>query len=655
MPIEKIRPSWTFDAEKIEELKRIAPECFTDGVINWEVLKESLGEYLEEDNPDIEHFGLFWPGKREARRIASQPSKGTLIPVPGEGVDEDKTKNIFIEGENLEVLKLLQKSYAGKVKMIYIDPPYNTGNDFVYEDDFKESLEEYFKRTGQTDEQGKPLTTNKKADGRFHSKWLSMMYPRLRLARNLLREDGVIFVSIDDNEVHNLRQLMNEIFGEENFLVNIIWKSGRTSAGHFINENEYIIGFSRNKDLLPYFQFDGDDLISDRAIKRPSAKNPVSEITFPAGMEFDSDDKIFPNKFGEGEPVEVIQGIFEAKSKKLANEVTLKAAWTMKDMIVSWIDGDTVYDQKGQIVEKFFFKSNGVLQYQKQKGTIHPKSTISNITTKNGSNEIDELFGIKVFDFPKPTKLFKELILPILKNSNDLILDFFAGSGTLGHTIFHLNKEFKANHYFILVQIPEPVNNKEDSGKNAKKLGLGTVADITKERLRRARKKIMEEYEKEIEKKGEELAFEDADSSDIQNSVPDFGFKVFKLTKSNYKEWQDYTGEDIKQLENLFENSLDPLVPEWKEEDVLTETILIEGFPLDSHIELLEEYKSNKILLISSNFHEHKLIICLDKELKQETINEISIIEPDIFICLDSAITDEFKVRLQDKGRIKTI
>jgi len=197
MPHERLKPDYTFDEERLTALREIAPEAFADGKVNWAALKEVLGGELEDDERDSEHFGLFWPGKREARKLASRPSSGTLVPVKGEGIHEETTRNIFIEGENLEVLKILRKSYAGRVKMIYIDPPYNTGNDFVYDDDFTEPLQDYLKRTGQIDGEGRPMPTNKKADGRFHSKWLSMMYPRLRLARELLRDDGVIFVSID--------------------------------------------------------------------------------------------------------------------------------------------------------------------------------------------------------------------------------------------------------------------------------------------------------------------------------------------------------------------------------------------------------------------------------------------------------------------------
>ena len=221
MSYKRLRPTFTFDAERLEQLKAIAPEAFADGSINWETLHAALGDHLEDEGSDAEHFGLFWPGKRAARRRASEPSIGTLIPMPGEGVNEDTTRNIFIEADNLDALKLLQKAYAGRVKVIYIDPPYNTGNDFVYHDDFREAQDKYLRRTGQISEQGQFLTTNTKADGRYHSSWLSMMYPRLRLARNLLSDEGVIFASIDDNEVQSLRTLMSEIFGEENFITQI--------------------------------------------------------------------------------------------------------------------------------------------------------------------------------------------------------------------------------------------------------------------------------------------------------------------------------------------------------------------------------------------------------------------------------------------------
>ncbi|WP_051929401.1 site-specific DNA-methyltransferase [Flavobacterium sp. 83] len=632
MSIEKLKPSFHFEAERIEQLKKIAPEAFDDGNINWETLKEALGDFIDDENANAEHFGLFWPGKREARKIASTPSLGTLIPCIGKGINEENTNNIFIEGENLEVLKLLQKSYANRIKMIYIDPPYNTGKDFVYEDNFTESIDEYLKRTGQLDEEAKPISINSKADGRYHSKWLTLMYPRLRLARNLLKDDGVIFISIDDNEIYNLRNICNEIFGEENFLAQLIWKSGRTSSGHYTVEHEYVLAYVKSKEGFKYFDFYGDTVIGDRAIKRPSTKNPVSNIKFPSGIEFQCENKIFPDKFGSGETVEVINGVFECHNGKLKNDVELRAAWTMKDQIQSWLKGDEVIDQKGQKLEKFYFKSNGVLQYQKKKSTLHPKSIIDGITTKSGSNEILDLFNEKVFDFPKPTKLLIELLSPVISDDDAICLDFFAGSGSLGDAIYRYNNsDAVKSANFILVQIPDKLNKSDDCGKIAIKLGYETLADITCARL----KKSIERLPKK--------------------SLNDNGFKYYKLQNSNYKPWKNYIGTDIKELENLFESNTSPLVDNWQPENLLSEILLIEGFPLDSKIEVIDTYKHNKITQVCSDFCEHKLLVCLDDNIDDNTIKSLELSDNDIFICLDNAISDKDKVTLQDKGLIKTI
>ena len=251
MSIEKLRPTFIFTEDRIRELQAIVPEAFADGKVNWDTLREALGNYLEED--EQEHFGLAWPGKREARRLSAVPSKGTLAPQLGQGINEVDTHNLFIEGDNLEVLKLLKKGYAGRVKIIYLDPPYNTGNDFVYPDDYSEPLEAYLKQTGQADDTGKSLTTNKKASGRFHSKWLNMMYPRLILARNFLCNDGLIFISIDDNEISNLKVLLNEIFGEENFIAELVWKKsygGGAKVKQVVGLHEYILCYAKNKDAV---------------------------------------------------------------------------------------------------------------------------------------------------------------------------------------------------------------------------------------------------------------------------------------------------------------------------------------------------------------------------------------------------------------------
>jgi len=252
MPHERLRPSFAFTAERIEELRRVVPEAFADGKVNWTALREALGDWAEDEGETTEHFGLTWPGKREARRMAALPSQGTLVPMPGQGINEETTRNIFIEGDNLEVLKLLRKSYVGRVKMIYVDPPYNTGNDFIYEDDFKEPIETYLRRTGQLGEDDKPLSTNTRADGRFHSKWLSMMYPRLRLVRSLLKDDGVVFVSIDDVELSNLIAVLNEVFGEENRVGVVCWKNVTDNNPTLIvKDNEFILCYAKTRAAMP--------------------------------------------------------------------------------------------------------------------------------------------------------------------------------------------------------------------------------------------------------------------------------------------------------------------------------------------------------------------------------------------------------------------
>jgi adenine-specific DNA-methyltransferase len=636
MAHEKLRPQYFFDEEKIKQLKQIAPECFEDGKINFETLRQNLGDWIQdEDDQELEHFGLFWPGKKEARKIAAIPPQGTLVPVYGEGLKadgvpdtdgENDSKNIFIEGENLEVLKILQKSYAGKIKVIYIDPPYNTGKDFVYEDNFKEPLNEYLKRTGQIDEEGKPLTTNKKADGRFHSKWLSMMYPRLRLSYNLLRNDGILFISIDDNEVNNLKSLCCEIYGEENFLAQIIWKSGRTSSGHFTNENEYILAFSKNKDQLSYFSYEGNELISDRAVKRPSIKNPVSKIKFPKGIDFECSNKVFPTQFGDAEPIKVVDGTFEAYDSKLKNDVVLEAAWTMKDQIESWLSGSEVYDQKGQKVKRFYFKSNGVLQYEKEKGTIHPKTTINGISTKQGSKEIEKYFGSSVFDFPKPTNLIKELINPVVKD-DDIILDFFAGSGSTAEAILSLSNSLNKNLSFIVVQWPEKLSDDNDGGKNAIKLGFEKLSEVTLERIKK--------------------------SIEVNKYIG--GVKTFVLSESNYKIWDKYDGIDLQSLENqLSLYNEDPLKDTWSSSKLLYEVILLEGFILTCNIQR-EILKDFEIINVKDNDSIHSLKICLEKNINPIIIEELNLLKDQIFICFDSAISNVDKLRLSDKGLIKTI
>jgi len=542
-------------AENIERLKALFPELVTEGpdgvALNVDVLKQLVGDKTVTDCD--EKYGLNWHGKRRARQLALTPSAGTLRPVKEESVDWDTTQNLVIEGDNLEVLKLLQKSYAGKVKLIYIDPPYNTGKDFVYPDNFQDNIRNYLELTGQV-EGGAKISSNTEASGRFHTDWLNMMYPRLKLARPLLSHDGAIFISISDVELSSVRRVGDEVFGEENFLATLVWRSGGTASAHFTTEHEYIVAYARNRDMLPLFSYGGDAIVSDRAIKRPSAKNPTSVIRFPAGLDFDSPDRVFPAEFGDAEPVKVVRGVLAAKNGQLENEVEIEAAWAMGDMIRRWLAGEEVTDQKSQRIKRFFFKSNGVLQYEKEKATVHPKSVIEGITTKAGSQEVASLVGARVFDYPKPTELVRSIV-EWVTDSRSLVLDFFAGSATTGHAVMAQNAIDGGHRRCVLVQLPEPIHN---VGEHP---GFATVTEIAKERLRRAAQKIKEES---------------------PMSTGDLGFRVFKLDSSNIRAWEP----DRDDFDQTLFDSVEHLKESRTEADVLYELLLKLGLDLCVPIEI---------------------------------------------------------------------
>jgi len=556
-----------------------------------------------------ERYQFTWPDKKKSILLANAPIAKTLRPYREESVDFDTTENLYIEGDNLDALKLLQETYLGKVKMIYIDPPYNTGNDFVYEDDFVQSADEYLENSGQFDEDGNRLVQNTESNGRFHTDWLNMMYPRLKLAKDLLSDDGVIFISIDDNEVENLKKICNEVFGEKNFLVNCIWISGRTAAAHFTNSHEYIIGYAKNINMLPLFKYHGDDqLISDRTIKRPSAKNPISSIDFPAGIDFECEDKVFPSQFGDKEPVIVEKGIFECENKKLKYPVTLKAAWAMKDMIIKWLNGEEVYDQKGQRIKRFFFKSNGVLQYEKEKGTVHPNSVIDDITTKNGTNELVGLFEADVFTFPKPTKLVQYFSSVLSKE--DIILDFFSGSATTAHAVMQLNAEDGGNRKFIMVQLPEPC----DENSEAYKAGYKTIAEIGKERIRRAGKKILEEHPEAAGKL-------------------DIGFRVLKVDSSNM---QDVYYRPDEYTQDLLFSLTDNIKPDRTPEDLLFQVMLDLGVLLSSKIEEMV-IGGKKVFSVADGY----LMACFDNDVTDEVVREIAKKQPYYAVFRDSGMASD--------------
>jgi len=641
MSYERITPDFNKDKifsieEKIEQLKLITPEAFADGKINFDTLKEIFGENLEEEKG--EHFGLFWPGKREARRLAVMPSKGTLVPCHGEGINEDNTNNIFIEGDNLEVLKILQKSYTGKIKMIYIDPPYNTGNDFIYDDNYSEPLEDYLQRTGQLDGEYRPLTTNTMADGRYHSKWLSMIYPRLRLARNLLQDDGVIFVSIDDNEVHNLRQIMNEIYGEENFIGEIVWKKRYQGAKekYLVILHEYILFYSKNKEILPpiyipsdleyikeYYKYE-DELSKKRGPYRTQPLEAGKSMGNRENLKYSikaPDGKLIKPKrqwvWGEDR---VLKAISKNEIGFLKNK---EGDWTV--FIKQYLK-----DENGNVRETKAF------------------SIIDDVFTQNGTKEIEEVFGNgNIFPFPKPTKLILKLFdMVFSSNADDIVLDFFSGSCSTSHAVINYNNKSNSNIKFICIQLPEPCP--EDSVAYME--GYKNISEIGKERIRR----VINNNLKEL-KNNENRAKNTLPGMEDSKIKYDLGFRVYKLTQSNFKPWSDYKGGDIdtlhKQLK-IFESSI---ITGWKEKNLVTELMLMEGIQLNCSVNKLKQIDTNKIFKVSSDSITYSLHICTDEKISLKTIDALELQKEDRLICFDSALTDSLKMRLADICQLKTI
>jgi len=623
--MEKFASKYKLNEEQLNQLKQIVPEAFKDNELDFNSLYEALSDFTGDDEDNLEQFGLSWPGKRAAKRAAAIPPVGTLVPVPGEGIDEENTRNIYIEGDNLEVIKIIKKAYQGKIKMIYIDPPYNTGNDFIYPDDFSESIESYQKRTGQVDENGVRMTTNNRSDGRFHSKWCSMIYPRLRLARELLSEDGVIFISIDDNEIAQLRKICDEIFGEGNFVTIFPWRkrTAKSDVPFRISQDyEWIVCYSSSIKFSSGIESTSRKYYeSEDYPNRPWRIHDMSKQTSASERPNSYFDMIDP-KSGKSYP---------------ANP---NAVWRITKETFS------DYYNAGRIIfpgdYKFLNISKPVLRYFKdddaiKDGDMFGYSSIStNLPkevgmTQNGTKDIDILFGQKIFGFPKPIDLIKYFIkMSTITDKNSIILDFFSGSATTAHAVMKLNAEDDGKRQFIMIQLPEIC----DKDSEAAKAGFKNICELGKERIRRAGKEVKKE-------------------AGLKADNIDTGFKVFRLAPSNYKAWENYMDTDIKKLEELFKE--DSLKPDWKEDDLLTEVMLLEGFPLDSKIELLSQFNKNKVKKINSDFHENSIYICLDKEIHKETIDALNLTDKDRFICLDTAVDDQSKITLDDKNFIKIL
>lgn len=616
--------------QRIASLKTLMPDLFDgDGNLDEIALRDLSFKYSQ---PRTEKFIFSWNGKQGSKRIAFEPSRATLKANIESSKNLATTKNLLIEGDNLEVLKLLQKSYYNKVKCIYIDPPYNTGKDFIYPDNYGQTRAEYWQESGAVDSEGVKLESNPETNGRYHSNWLNMMQPRLLLARNLMREDGVIFVSIDDHEVHNLRKLMDEVFGEENFMTIMIWAKSGTTAGHFANAHEYVMVFAKDKLQVPFFKFNDDGIIAHGALKKISKANPASIIKFPAGITFEGKNAEFSGIIGGSETQSIVgKMIFE--DGKLKYDVEIEAGWGMRNQILSWIDGEETFDTKGQKVTNLYFNSQGILWYEKERSTIHPKTVFDKAlvgTTRSGTEALDTLMNSKgLIEFPKPPELIKYLI-GFNTSSNDIILDFFAGSGTTAQAVMELNVEDGGDRQFILVQIPE----KTDEKSEAYKAGYKTIFDITAERIRRAGDKIMEKPENKDKKF-------------------DIGFKVLGLADSHFPENtfdQDpelSTEENLKNLEVYIQKESQSLLLDTKVIDgLILEIALKQGYDLSFVTTKVDTFKSNTIYLIEDETQ--KMLLCLDDAISKATVENLDNYQETNFVCLKSSLDTTNKWNIEN-------
>lgn len=570
--------------ENIKKIKGIFPEVFNEDKIDFEKLQFILGEYLD---INVEKYNFSWPGKSKAIKIAQTSSTGTLRPCKLESKEWNNTKNIYIEGDNLEVLKLLQKSYNASIKMIYIDPPYNTGSDFVYKDDFKDNIDKYLELTNQKNSNGNKISNNTESNGRYHSNWLNMMYPRLRLARNLLKNDGVIAISIDDNEIDNLKKVCNEIFNEENYIATFPWRkrTAKSDVPFGVSQDyEWIVLYAKSKDFKariegkPRKYYTSDDYpnrpwrIHDMTKQTTASERPNSYFTMinpKNGDEYPAD----PNR-----------------------------TWRItKDTFQKYYDaGEIVFPGDYDFLkiskpQARYFKDKDIEKDGKDFGKVSVSTNLPEMVgmSLNGTKEIKDIFGNLLFPFPKPISLIKYFI-NIINDSNSIILDFFSGSATTAHAVMQLNSEDHGNRKFIMIQLPEKIDEKSE----AYKAGYKNICEIGKERIKRAGDKIKEENK---DKEG----IEDLDT----------GFKVFKLDSSNIKRWDSSYEQDLE--ENLF-SSVDNIKEGRTAEDILYEILLKYGVDLNAPIEE-HDIAEKKVFDIGFG----AIIACLDKNITLDVVEGI--------------------------------
>ena len=608
--------------ENYKKLVELFPDAVTetideDGKVIRAIDKDIL---MQEINVRVigggrQRYQFTWPDKKDAVILANKPIAKTLRLDKEKSVGRDgvsgniDSENIYIEGDNLDALKLLQETYLGKVKMIYIDPPYNTGNDFIYEDDFSQSMNEYANNSGQIDEEGNRLVQNSESNGRYHTDWLNMMYPRLKLARDLLTEDGVIFISIDDNEQDNLKKICDEIFGEKNFISKLIWE--KKNKPSFLNNNlgtktDYIVVYGKNKKAVGAFSVG----VTEKGKKYPlnNAGNGLKKLTFPAHcVKFNMNDRhIEKQDMSEGNIITKLLNDFDIVNGVNEQPFTLEGEWRYSQNKLNEI----ISKNESIIISKIPFRPNHIKNGGEIK-KMHNLLSTNNYkvgTNEDATAEQINIFGKNYFDYAKPSTLLKFLIKSCTYNQkNAIIVDFFSGTATTAHAIMQLNAEDQGNRKYILVQLPELTDEKSE----AYKAGYKTICDIGEERIRRARKKIKKETGADI----------------------DYGFRCFKVDSSNMKDVY-YRPAELKQGEiDLFS---DNVKDDRTSEDLLIQVMLDLGIMLSSKIEI-EDIDGKKVFSVADGY----LLACFDRHISEKTVVNIAKRHPFYAVFRDSGMDND--------------
>lgn len=602
--------------DNITKIAQLFPDCVTETVdersgqpkhlIDFEKLKQNLSDSVMSER--AERYQFTWPDKSKAILLANSPINATLRPCREDSVDFDNTQNLYIEGDNLDVLKCLKETYLHKVKMIYIDPPYNTGNDFVYEDDFAQSSEEYLANSGQFDEQGNRMFTNAESNGRFHTDWLNMIYPRLKVARDLLTDDGVIFISIDDNEVENLRKVCDEVFGEQNFVDCLHWKKKKQPsflAKHTAKVMEYVIVYAKNTFKLEKLSV---EKVSDSNKKVININNKISSRIFKPGVRVKSEEQTGIIKAGvytgRSMDVEYKNDIYY-ENGRTTNEVEVVSKFSdSQSNIDTFIQKDLLY-----ITKNFLLRRDVGEEAAEKRKSITDLLPNDYGDNQESDKEFLELFDKKYFDYTKPIKLIYNLVKSNFTEEG-IILDFFSGSATTAHAVMQLNSEDGGNRKFIMVQLPEKTEEKSE----AFKAGYKNICEIGKERIRRASKKIKEE-------------------SPLTTQDLDTGFRVLKLDSTNMQDIY-YSPKDISQAD-LF-SQVDNVKPDRTGEDLLFQVMLELGATLDSKIETTTV--AGKTIY---NVAEGYLMACFDPDVTDDVVKSIAQMQPAYAVLRDTSMKDD--------------